>query len=694
MKRFHIGNYVAFVFVALLLTLSLLTVPTEAAETPGASLSTNRASGIVTYTVQGLDRTVDSKLNIQAMNTATKENVWEQSVTLDETNCKEGIYTGSFSLEDLKYTFANYSVTITIGETKLDAGTADLSIHTGNAVLNIAGKSGSVTRNATLTSKEEKSGVLVPGTGNHVAIQIWNKNRAESTATTVGSATELKGNQNWTIDISKAGKHYGKWFAKAVVTNPQWSGALTLATAEYKVLPVCTSFTIKKSAALEKKKSFGIDLKGLSNVFGVKDVVFKVFNSRGEQVATISGQKMNKSGSYFYKAVTMKTLKYNLDLYTMKAVIVDNNNKTYTLSNVAKADQRLKKGKLTIQKKKNATCAFKICDAYVPGNIRKIEFQIYQIKSGKKKKIGTYNAKASSSKKSYSLTVKNSTKGDFQVKAYVTTAWGSRLLLNKQDYKLKKSDLGKNGWYYEKYNGKKYKFYYINNVKQQDLTKILKLKKSSSTNVNNFYIEINRAACVVTVYMYNDETNKYDIPVKTFTVCVGSDTSTVAGAGGLNQNSYYTPIGTYSICTNGQSVKYSVKPMYEPNNRILYARWTTHIVGNVYFHSIAVGSQSHYALPAARYNLLGTPASAGCIRMAVADAKWIYDYTSTGNKVKIVKGNTKKPGPLGKAKTIKVTGGINYDPTDPGVPDSRKKKDYKAKRISGYMTKKGEKVGF
>ena len=220
------------------------------------------------------------------------------------------------------------------------------------------------------------------------------------------------------------------------------------------------------------------------------------------------------------------------------------------------------------------------------------------------------------------------------------------------------------------------------------------LKKSSSSHQNKFYIEVNRAACVVTIYMYNDETNKYDIPVKTCSVCVGSDIWTVAGTGGLHEKSAYTPIGTYSVCTNGQSVKYTMKPMHEPDGSTVYARWATHIVGNVYFHSIAVGTQSHYALPAVTYNKLGRPASAGCIRMAVADAKWIYDYTSTGNTIKIVKGSTKKPGPLGKAKTIKVKGGINYDPTDPGVPDSRKKKDYKAKRISGYLTKKGKKIGY
>ncbi len=159
-------------------------------------------------------------------------------------------------------------------------------------------------------------------------------------------------------------------------------------------------------------------------------------------------------------------------------------------------------------------------------------------------------------------------------------------------------------------------------------------------------------------------------------------------------HSSYTPLGTYSICTNGTSVKYTLKPMHEPDGSTVFARWTSHIVGNIYFHSIAVSTDSHYALPSYRYNLLGSPASAGCIRMTVADAKWIYDYASTGTPVKIVKGDTSKPGPLGKPAVIKTTGSINYDPTDPEVPDSRKKADYKAKKITGYMTKKGKRVGY
>ena len=193
--------------------------------------------------------------------------------------------------------------------------------------------------------------------------------------------------------------------------------------------------------------------------------------------------------------------------------------------------------------------------------------------------------------------------------------------------------------------------------------------------------------------MKNSDTGKYDIPVKTCTVSIGRDTSTVAGTGGLNQNTSYTPIGTYSICSNGESVKYSLKTMHEPDGSICYARWASHIVGNVYFHAVAVGAQSHYALSSYQYNRLGSPASAGCVRMTVADAKWIYDYASAGSTVKIVKGNKSKPGPLGKNKTIKING-VSYDPTDPAVPLKRKKADYKAGRISGYMTKSGVKVGY
>lgn len=680
---------------AVFLTLSLMvTFHAEAATVHTGFVQTNRASGIVTYKVQGLDLTADSSLKIQVVNTSTKA-VWEDDITLSSENCADGVYTGTFSLRDLKYDFGTYSVTAVIGEETVALGSVDFTIHTGKAGLKVTGNNGVAARTVTLTVAEAAGDVLVPGTDNQVSIQIWNKNRAESTATTVGAATALNGTKTWTIDTSKAGNYYGTWCAKAVVTNAKnWTGSYTLASAEYAVVPTADSFTTNKTSALEKKKSFGIYLKGLKNVFGIKEINFRLYNSAGKQVATVKGTAKKADGSYYYAAVTMKKLKYKLGRYTVRAVLTDKNGKSYQLGKTTSSDQRLKKGAFTVTKKKNASCSYKISGIYVPGGFKKVEIILYQVKSGKNKKLGTYKMKASSGKKNYSVTVKNEIKGTLQAKVYGTATWGTKYSLGSQKFKLKKSDMGKNGWYYEKYKGKKYKFFYVNNVKQTDLTKVLKLKKSSSSHTNKFYIEVNRAACVVTVYQYNDETEKYDIPVNTFTVCVGADVWSNAGAGSLNTKTSFTPLGNYSVCTNGQSVKYTLKPMNEPDGSVVYARWATHIVGNVYFHSIAVGGQSHYALPASTYNRLGTACSAGCIRMAVADAKWIYDYVSTGTRVKIVKGNKSKPGPLGKAKTIKVKGGINYDPTDPGVPDSRKKKDYKAKRISGYRTKSGKKVGY
>ena len=245
----------------------------------------------------------------------------------------------------------------------------------------------------------------------------------------------------------------------------------------------------------------------------------------------------------------------------------------------------------------------------------------------------------------------------------------------------------KNGWVYEKYNGKTYKFYYENGKKLTDLTKKVTLSRLS--------IELNRAAGVTTVYAYDSETKSYCIPVKAFTVSVGRNVSSNSTSKGLTLKSSFTPLGTYSVCSNGVAVKYSLKPMHEPDGSTVYARWATHVVGNVYFHAIAVGSRSHTALNYKTYNKLGSPASAGCIRMTVADAKWIYDHAGTGTQVKVVKGSSKTPGPLGKPATIKIKSSkVKYDPTDPEIFDSTKAKDYKAKRISGYMKKNGTKVGY
>ena len=190
---------------------------------------------------------------------------------------------------------------------------------------------------------------------------------------------------------------------------------------------------------------------------------------------------------------------------------------------------------------------------------------------------------------------------------------------------------GKNGWFYE--NG--YKFYYKDGIKQLDLDGIL--PKQSS-----YYIEVNRTTCTVTVYA-KDGNNGYIIPVKRFACSVGLSSTP-------------TPTGTYYTQN-----KYRWHTLIGPS----YGQYCTRIVGGVLFHSVAGYNMTSYNLKASDYNKLGSPASHGCVRLCVRDAKWIYDNCSLGTRVRIF--DSSNPGPLGKPDTIKIPSWQNWDPTDPNV---------------------------
>lgn len=692
--KIHITRHLFALFAMLFLTIGFPWISAEAAE-HSASISVNRTTGECSYSVRGIDLTQTSTLTLQVNHAGTQTTALQTHVDLTAANCTNDTYTGSFSLEALNYTYDTYSVNITIGNDTVSAGTCDFSLHTDKLSMNISNDPGSASRAVTVTSTEAAGDVIIPGKNKTVSVMAWPAGSDEASAKAICAKTPFtEGGMSLTADISQAGTAYGDWKAKLVIENETTGNRQTLATGTYTVEPVLTSLITKKTKALEKKKAFAISLTGLRNAYGIKKVSFTLSNSKGKKIATISGTKKKTDGSEYYSEITLKKLGYLLDNYTVTATLTDNNGQTRTLNATALADERAHGGTLSVTKKKNATCVYKLNKAYIPGNIKKVRFVLYKMNGKKAKKQGSYDVKGTAGKTKTTLKVHNEDTGKFKVRVYGYTTWGKKIFLNEQTYNLRKKDMGKNGWFYEKYAGKTYKFYYINNVKQTELTEILNLNKSSSSYTTRLTIDGNRAASAVTIYLYNEETKKYDIPVKTCAVSVGSDTWTNAGTSGLNEDSSYTPLGNYSICTNGISVKYTLKEMHEPDGSIVHARWASHIVGNVYFHAIAVGAKSHYSLPSSTYNRLGSPASAGCIRMTVADAKWIYDYASTGTPVKISKGNSSKPGPLGKAAVIKTTGGINYDPTDPAVPDSRKKADYKAKRITGYMTKSGKRVGY
>lgn len=96
-----------------------------------------------------------------------------------------------------------------------------------------------------------------------------------------------------------------------------------------------------------------------------------------------------------------------------------------------------------------------------------------------------------------------------------------------------------------------------------------------------------------------------------------------------------------------------------------YGQYCTRIVGGVLFHSVAGYNMTSYNLKASDYNKLGSPASHGCVRLCVRDAKWIYDNCSSGTMVTIY--DSSDPGPLGKPATIKIPASQNWDPTDPNL---------------------------
>lgn len=678
-----------------------------------ATLNTDRANGVCTYSVTGIDTAVIQEMTLKVTyNSNSKDEAaastgaavtvgnivtaLEQKITLDSTNCTDGMYTGSFSMDDIeKFSFEEYSVSFVMGTSEqntepqvVDAGKCDFTIHENAYKLAVSGNRYDINRTFNFAANA-KDDIAVPGTGNKIQLVVWDGKSNISKGVLCGAERELTdATKTWENDLSTICHSYGKYNAAVVLVNKYVEkNSVVLASTNFQVSLVYSNVGSKKSAALEKNNSFRVFVGSLNSALGINKVRFGIYNKRNALICTKTATR--KSGTaYYYADITLKSLDYKLDIYTIKVTVTDNVGNKRVLSKTGKADMRLVKGTMDVQKKQNAVCNFKVSGFYIPGNVKTINFNIYIKNNGKQKFYKKFPGTLSGDSCSADMAFPE--KGNYVAYAYAITQWGKTILLNKEPFKIRKSDLGKNGWVYEVYGGKEYKLYYKDNKLVTDLTNILGLKKTG----NKLYLEINRAAGCVTVYAYDEDKKAYIIPVKTFTVSVGRDVSSMGTASALNISSSFTPLGSYSVSSNGAATKYTLKPMNEPDGSVVYARWATHIVGNVYFHAIAVGSQSHYALNPVTYNKLGSPASAGCIRMTVADAKWIYDYVASGSEVNIVAGSSSKPGPLGKSPTITVDSTIHYDPTDPAVPTSKKKADYSAGHISGYMTKTGKKVGY
>lgn len=97
----------------------------------------------------------------------------------------------------------------------------------------------------------------------------------------------------------------------------------------------------------------------------------------------------------------------------------------------------------------------------------------------------------------------------------------------------------------------------------------------------------------------------------------------------------------------------------------VYAQYITQIVDSILFHSVPYTKQDNSTLEYWEYDKLGTPASLGCIRLTVENAKWIYDNIEKGTTVEFYEDDN--PGPLGKPDAILISDDEQkrgWDPTD------------------------------
>ncbi len=158
---------------------------------------------------------------------------------------------------------------------------------------------------------------------------------------------------------------------------------------------------------------------------------------------------------------------------------------------------------------------------------------------------------------------------------------------------------------------------------------------------SDYLIKVNRVFNTVTVYE-KDDAGEYTVPVKAMLCSVGKDGKTVKG-------------------TFQTKAKYRWKLLMGD----VWGQYSTRIVGGILFHSVYYYENGNPAsLATKEFNKLGTAASHGCIRLAVEDAKWIYDNCDVGTTVTIYD-DKKNPGPLGKPDAIKIAANVRWDPTDP-----------------------------
>lgn len=129
-----------------------------------------------------------------------------------------------------------------------------------------------------------------------------------------------------------------------------------------------------------------------------------------------------------------------------------------------------------------------------------------------------------------------------------------------------------------------------------------------------FHMVVDVTNQIVTAYA-RDENGEYTVVVREM-MCSSGTTSNPSDAG--------------DFILSGAKTPWCYFPAWGD-----YARYWTRINSGIAFHSVIYNTVNTMDLSVRSYDRLGRRASHGCIRLQVADAKWIYDYVEAGTVVTI-----------------------------------------------------------
>ncbi len=131
----------------------------------------------------------------------------------------------------------------------------------------------------------------------------------------------------------------------------------------------------------------------------------------------------------------------------------------------------------------------------------------------------------------------------------------------------------------------------------------------------DYFFEVDVNNQVVKVWKYSEETQDYTILDRAFLCATGT-------------KKYPSPLGTFTL--SGERRSHCKFPNWGGGE----GRYWTKITPEIAFHSVLyVDSSDYTTLKVASLTGLGKRGSHGCIRLTLADAKWIYEHAKKGMKV-------------------------------------------------------------